>query len=140
MLPLEDMEVIVRRVSSTMPLGPRRRSKEDEVLGDTRMNDEHAPHRSSRIVPHPFLPVGRVGTVEGGRSGEGVGRGGEGGAGWGEGESGVDGVGGVSLGEGGEDGREDGGGVVGVRGDGVLAESVEGRSVKDVPAFLPTRG
>lgn len=67
---------------------------------------------------------------------EGEGVGGEGGGGRGEGEGRVDRVGGVRLGEGGEDGGEDGRGVVRVRGDGVLAESMEGRTVEDVPAFL----
>ena len=136
LFPLKDMEVIIGRMPPTMPLGPRRRAKEDQVLRNTRMNDEHAAHRSSSIVPHPFVAVRCVGTVERGGVSEGEGVGGEGGGGRGEGEGRVDRVGGVRLGEGGEDGGEDGRGVVRVRGDGVLAESMEGRTVEDVPAFL----
>jgi hypothetical protein len=29
-------------------------------LGDTRMNNKHTPHRSSRIIPHPLLPIPEV--------------------------------------------------------------------------------
>lgn len=41
LLALEDMEVIVGSVSTRVTFGPKRRAKDDEVLGDARMKDEH---------------------------------------------------------------------------------------------------
>lgn len=128
LLPSKNMKIIIRRVSPSVTLRPKRGSKEDEVLRDTRMDNEHRSHSSSSIVPYPLWRVGSVSSCE-----ERRGRGGQ------EGKGGVDGEGGVGFGEGGNDVGHDGGCVIWVGGDGVLAEEVQGRRVEDVPPGLAER-
>lgn len=75
------MEVIIGRMSTGVALGSDSRTKDDQVpahksasaldppqlkhnlshaLSDTRMNDKHATHRSSRIIPHPLLAIPEI--------------------------------------------------------------------------------
>lgn len=51
---LEDVEVVVGSVSTAVSLGTHSRTKDDQVLGDTGVDDEHAAHSASGVVEHPF--------------------------------------------------------------------------------------
>ena len=72
----EDMEVVVGGVEARVALRTKWRAKDDEVLGDARMDDVHRAHRAAGIVEHPFGAVrvdryARVG-IGGGEIGEDV--------------------------------------------------------------------
>lgn len=53
----EDMEVVVGGVKARVALRTERRAKDDEVLGDARVDDVHRAHRAAGIVEHPFGAV-----------------------------------------------------------------------------------
>ena len=72
----EDMEVVVGGVEARVALCAERRTKDDKVLGDARVDDEHRTHRATSVVEHPFRAV-RVdryvrGRIGGGEIGEDV--------------------------------------------------------------------
>ena len=72
----EDMEVVVGGVKARVTLRAEWRAKDDEVLGDARVDDVHRAHRTAGVVEHPFGAVRverhvRVG-VGGGEIGEDV--------------------------------------------------------------------
>ena len=50
----EDVEVVVRGVEARVALGAERRAKDDEVLGDARVDDVHRAHRAAGVVEHPL--------------------------------------------------------------------------------------
>ena len=50
----EDVEVVVGGVETRVALGAERRAKDDEVLGDARVDDVHRAHRAAGIAEHPF--------------------------------------------------------------------------------------
>lgn len=75
------MEVVVGRMTTAVSFCSDRRAKDDQVptpkslsaphpfyltssslhlLGDTRMNNKHAPHRTPGIIPHPLLTVPEI--------------------------------------------------------------------------------
>lgn len=74
----EDMKVVVGGVKARVALRTERRAKDDEVLGDARVDDVHRAHRAAGIVKDPFGAVrvdryARVGVgVGGGKIGEDV--------------------------------------------------------------------
>jgi len=53
----EDVKVVVGGVEARVALGAERRAKDDEVLGDARVDDVHRAHRAARVVEHPFRAV-----------------------------------------------------------------------------------
>ena len=82
LLPSQDMEIVICRMSSGMALSPDRCSKDDQIpdiphepgytfraetssLGDASMYDKHAPHRTSGIVEDPFSRVAKIGRERG---------------------------------------------------------------------------
>ena len=50
----EDVEVVVGGVEARVALGAERRAKDDEVLGDARVDDVHRAHRAAGVVEHPL--------------------------------------------------------------------------------------
>jgi len=54
----KNMEVIIRGENPRMSLRSKRRTEDDEVLGDARVDDIHSTHRPSGIVKYPFIFVG----------------------------------------------------------------------------------
>jgi hypothetical protein len=57
LLPGEDVEVVVGRVEARVALRAERRAKDDEVLGDARVDDVHRAHRAAGVVEDPFGAV-----------------------------------------------------------------------------------
>ena len=53
----EDMEVVVGGVKARVALRTEWGAKDDEVLGDARVDDVHRAHRAAGIVEHPFGAV-----------------------------------------------------------------------------------
>jgi len=53
----EDVEVVVGGVEARVALGAEGRAKDDEVLGDARVDDVHRAHRAARVVEDPFGAV-----------------------------------------------------------------------------------
>lgn len=104
----EDMEVVVGGVKARVALRAERRTKDDEVLGDARVDDVHRAHRAAGIVEHPFgaVRVDRYACV---------------------------GVGGGQIGE---DVRDHAGCVVGGRGESGELQLVEMDRVENVPSIL----
>lgn len=54
LLALEDMEVVVGGMEAGMSLGSKGGAKNDQILGDGRMDDIHGAHRTSGVVEHPL--------------------------------------------------------------------------------------
>lgn len=53
----EDVEVVVGGVEARVTLGAERRAKDDEVLGDARVDDVHGAHRAAGVVEDPLRAV-----------------------------------------------------------------------------------
>jgi hypothetical protein len=53
LLARENVEIVVRRVKTSVPLCAKRGAEEDEVLGDTSVNDVHSTHSTSSVVEDP---------------------------------------------------------------------------------------
>lgn len=120
LLPLHDVEIIVRGMPPRMSLGAQRRAEHNQILRQRRMQHVHAPHCAARVVVEPL--GGQRGALRRGV----VRRGGRGGCrDGGVVREGVGGDGGAVLGaEGGGDVVDDAGGGVGVEGEGVEDEGV----------------
>lgn len=54
---LQDMKVIVSRMSARVPFRPQRRPKHNQVLRDACVDDVHAPHGAAGVVKDPFVFV-----------------------------------------------------------------------------------
>ncbi len=64
LLSVEDGEVVVGKEAACVPLGADGRAKDNDVLRERAMKDEHASHGSAGVVEHPlgiFNDVSRVG-------------------------------------------------------------------------------
>lgn len=126
--PFEDVEVVVGGMAAGVPFGPERGPKDDEVLGDRRMEDVHASHRSASIVEDPFRRQRRylvgVSVLEG--------------LFWGRMERERVGSDGGAVGALQRRGNvvHDSCGGVGIEGDGLLRESMNLCRVEDVPSLL----
>ena len=53
----EDMEIVVGGMKARVALRTEWRAKDDEVLGDARVDDVHRAHRAAGIVEDPFGAV-----------------------------------------------------------------------------------
>lgn len=104
----QNVKVVVGCMHTTVPFRPEGSTEDDEVFGDTRVDDVHCPHGSAGVVENPFTRVEVKSNIGGGvRRGK---------------------VGGNVLDHTGE--------VVGMGGDGGLGELVEVVRVEDIPSVL----
>ena len=54
----QDIEVIIRGMNATVSFSTDRSTEDDQVLGNTGMDDVHGTHSTASVVEHPFLGVG----------------------------------------------------------------------------------
>ena len=54
----QDIEVIISGMNTTVTFSANGGTEDDQVFGDTGMNDVHGTHGTSGVVKHPFLGVG----------------------------------------------------------------------------------
>ena len=54
----EYVEVIIRSMQSSVSLGTKGRTKDDEIFSDGCVNDVHGTHGTPSIVKHPFRGIG----------------------------------------------------------------------------------
>ena len=104
----QDVKVVVRGVHARVPLRTERRTEDDEVLRDARVNKVHRAHGTARVVEHPLGGVGVQADLRGR----------------------------VRRGEVRVDVVDDRGHVARVRGDGGLRDLVQALGVEDIPAVL----
>lgn len=97
-------------MSSGMTFCTQRRAKDDEILCDAGVDDEHHSHSAACVVPGPFRCIRDVGQERRVGSGDG------------KGERRVDRVGRMGQGEGSDDVGDDGRRVVRMEGDCFLGE------------------
>ena len=53
----KNVEVVIGGMKARVALRAERRAKDDEVLGDARVDDVHRAHRAAGIVEHPLGAV-----------------------------------------------------------------------------------
>ena len=54
----QDIEVIISGMDTTVSFSTNRSTEDDQVFGDTGMDDVHGTHGTASVVEHPFLGVG----------------------------------------------------------------------------------
>ena len=54
----QDIEVIISGMDTTVSFGTDRSTEDDQVFGDTGMDDVHGTHGTASVIEHPFLGVG----------------------------------------------------------------------------------
>ena len=62
---LQNVKVVIGRVSARVSSGAHRRAENDEVFGDGRMQEEHGTHGIAGIVEDPLVTVVKVGVEVG---------------------------------------------------------------------------
>ena len=54
----QDIEIVISGVQPRVSLRPQRRAKDDQVFGDTCVDNVHGAHCAAGVVEYPFFLVG----------------------------------------------------------------------------------